>query len=135
MTRYSTTDTITPEQFVDLLHRAGFSDRRPVDDRECIAGMLEHANLLVTAWIGSQLVGLARAVTDFVYCCYLSDLAVDESFQRRGIGRGLIRETSRKLGPRRTINLLAAPGAADYYPRIGFSSHPSAWVLSMQEAI
>jgi ribosomal protein S18 acetylase RimI-like enzyme len=75
------------------------------------------------------LIGVARSVTDFAYCCYLSDLAVDEKFQRSGIGRQLIHEMRRQLGPRCRIVLLAAPKAVNYYPKVGFTRHDSAWVL------
>jgi predicted N-acetyltransferase YhbS len=97
--------------------------------------MLRHANLLCTAWDGDRLVGVARSVTDFEYCCYLSDLAVDESYQKRGIGKQLIRLTQSKLGEQAKIILLAAPKAERYYPKIGFESHRSAWVLAAGEAI
>lgn len=76
-----------------------------------------------------SLVGAARSVTDFHYCCYVSDLAVDQAYQKQGIGRELIRHTRTRLGPRTTVMLLAAPAARDYYPKIGFETHPSAWVL------
>ncbi|MDX1417469.1 MAG: GNAT family N-acetyltransferase, partial [Candidatus Promineifilaceae bacterium] len=105
-------------------------ERRPVDDPTCIDGMLEHADLLVTAWNGGTLVGVARSVTDFNYCCYLSDLAVDQELQKSGIGRHLIRRTRQQLGPRCKIILLSAPAAVAYYPRIGFTQHPSAWTLN-----
>jgi predicted N-acetyltransferase YhbS len=91
--------------------------------------MLHHADLLVTAWQGHLLIGVARSVTDFHYCCYLSDLAVDRSVQHAGIGRVLIRKTREQLGPNCALILLAAPAAAGYYPRLGFTQHDSAWVL------
>ena len=91
--------------------------------------MLQHANLLCTAWDGSKLVGVARSITDFEYCCYLSDLAVDQEYQRVGIGKGLIRMTQSQLGARAKIILLAAPKAEMYYHRIGFETHKSAWIL------
>jgi predicted N-acetyltransferase YhbS len=91
--------------------------------------MLEHADVLCTAWDGDKLVGVARSVTDFAFCCYLSDLAVDEAYQRMGIGKGLIEETKSKLGPKAFIVLLAAPKAEGYYPKIGFEAHRSAWVM------
>jgi predicted N-acetyltransferase YhbS len=94
--------------------------------------MLEHADLLCTAWDGSLLVGVARSVTDFEYCCYLSDLAVDEKYQRRGIGKELIRLTQSRLGRKAKLILLAAPKAEEYYGKIGFSQHRSAWVLSQK---
>ncbi len=91
--------------------------------------MLQHANLLCTAWDGRKLVGVARSVTDFEYCCYLADLAVDEKYQKQGIGKALIGLTKSKLGGKAKIILLSAPKAEAYYPKIGFSAHPSAWVL------
>ena len=91
--QYETTRLIGDEEFVDLLTRSTLAERRPVDDPKCIKAMLEHANLLCTAWDGEKLVGVARSVTDFEYCCYLSDLAVDAAYQKQGIGRELIRLT------------------------------------------
>ena len=75
---YEHSRQIRDDEFVDLLRRSTLAERRPVDDPNCIRAMLQHANLLCTAWDGSKLVGVARSVTDFEYCCYLSDLAVDE---------------------------------------------------------
>ena len=97
--------------------------------------MLEHAKLLCTAWDAEMLVGVARSVTDFEYCCYLSDLAVDEAYQKTGIGKELIRLTQSKLGPNAKLILLAAPKAQAYYPRIGFEQHHSAWVMSARARI
>jgi GNAT superfamily N-acetyltransferase len=120
---------VTPPEFIDLLNRSGLGERRPVDDPDCIRGMLDNANLTFTAWKGERLVGIARSVTDFFYCCYLSDLAVDRACQGEGIGRELIRLTQSELGPRCTLILLSAPGAVTYYPHIGLDKHPSAWTL------
>lgn len=136
MTFEFTTDRhISAAQFIDLLRRSTLGERRPVDDLQCIEDMLKHANLLCTAWTvdgehGAQkLIGVARSVTDFAYCCYLSDLAVDATYQHQGIGKELIRQTQARLGPRCKIILLAAPQAVEYYPRIGFTQHNSAWLL------
>lgn len=115
--------------FVDILRRSGLSERRPVDDAACIKSMLDHGNLLCTAWDGDKLVGVARSVTDFSYCCYLSDLAVDKAYQKQGIGKGLIRATRARLGSGAILILLAAPAARGYYPQIGFERHDSAWIL------
>ena len=120
---------ITDQEFIDLLKRSTLADRRPIDDPNCIRAMLEHADLLCTAWDDSKLVGVARSVTDFEYCCYLSDLAVDKEYQRSGIGKELIRLTQSKLGDKAKIILLAAPNAESYYPHIGFEAHQSAWIL------
>jgi GNAT superfamily N-acetyltransferase len=127
--RYETSRQISADEFIDLLRRSTLAERRPVDDRKCIQGMLQHANLLCTAWDGEKLVGIARSVTDFEYCCYLSDLAVDEKYQKKGIGKELIRQTKSKLGDKTKVILLSAPKAETYYSKIGFDAHRSAWVL------
>lgn len=126
---------LTADEFIDVLKRSTLGERRPVDDRVCIQAMLDHANLVCTAWDGSKLVGVARSVTDFAYCCYLSDLAIDEAYQRNGIGRKLIALTQSKLGPRAKLILLAAPKAVDYYPKLGFQGHPSAWVIEATKSV
>ena len=126
---YESERKITDAEFVNLLKRSTLAERRPVDDAACIEGMLKNGNLLVTAWDGEKLVGVARSVTDFAYCCYLSDLAVDEAYQHKGIGRELIRLTKSKLGPKANLILLSAPKAVTYYPKIGLEAHPSAWIL------
>ena len=133
--RYETTRQISAGEFIDLLRRSTLAERRPVDDRKCIKAMLRHANLLCSAWDGEKLVGVARSVTDFAFCCYLSDLAVDENYQRKGIGKELIRQTRSRLGDKAMIILLSAPKAEAYYPKIGFEAHRSAWVLAAHEPI
>lgn len=126
---YSSKCTITEAQFIDVLRRSTLAERRPVDDPRIIQAMLRHADLLCTAWDGNLLVGVARSVTDFQYCCYLSDLAVDEAYQKRGIGRQLVQLTREQLGPKALLILLAAPKAEGYYPKLGFQAHRSAWTL------
>ena len=128
--QYKIGEQITPEQFADILKRSGLAERRPADDPECLAGMIMNSNLVVTAWSDERLVGIARSVTDFHYCCYLSDIAVDRDFQKSGIGRKLIEHTQSRLGKKCKIILLSAPAAVDYYPHIGFERHDEAWVLS-----
>ena len=120
---------ITAEQFIDVLKRSTLAERRPISDRERISRMLEHGNLICTAWADGVLVGVSRSVTDFVFCCYLSDLAVDVAHQRSGIGKRLIELTRSKLHLECKLILLAAPKAEGYYPKIGFSHFQSAWVL------
>lgn len=133
--RYETTRQIGPAEFVDLLKRSTLAERRPVDDQRCIEAMLRHANLLCTAWDGTKLVGVARSITDFEYCCYLSDLAVDEKYQKMGIGTALINLTRSKLGRQAKIILLSAPKAEGYYPKIGFEAHRSAWILPARKQL
>lgn len=117
---YSVEDDLDVAEFVDVLERSGLAARRPVGEPERIRAMVENANLIVCARNREGLlVGVSRAVTDFSYCCYLSDLAVDARYQRQGIGRELIRRTHRAAGEEARLLLLSAPAAMDYYPRIG----------------
>lgn len=117
------------EEVIDLYKESTLGARRPIDDKQIMSDMLAHANLTITAWDGSLLVGIARTLTDFSYAGYLSDLAVRLSHQKRGIGTELIRQTRARMGPRSMLVLLSAPQAVDYYPKVGFTQHPSAWVL------
>jgi GNAT superfamily N-acetyltransferase len=123
---------ITPTQFIDVLRRSTLGERRPVDDPARIADMLAHANLICTAWDRERdlLVGVSRSLTDFSYCCYLSDLAVDVAYQKTGIGKRLVELTQSRLHPQCKIILLAAPKAETYYPKIGFRHFHSAWILA-----
>jgi GNAT superfamily N-acetyltransferase len=121
------------DQVIELYNASTLGERRPVDDRRIMTDMLRHANLVVTAWDGDLLVGLARTLSDFSYVGYLADLAVRLSHQRRGIGVELIRKTRERMGPRSLLVLLAAPKAVEYYPKIGFARHDSAWTLRANE--
>ena len=120
---------------IELYSATTLNVRRPLDDRAAMANMLSHANLVVTAWDGPLLVGLSRSLTDFSFVAYLSDLAVRESHQRRGIGRDLIQQSRDQLGPHCKLVLLSAPLAVDYYPQLGFTQHPSAWTLDAHESL
>ena len=121
------------ESVIELYNASGLGERRPVDDPAIFAEMLRHGNLTVSAWDGNFLVGISRTLTDFSYVGYLSDLAVRKSHQKLGIGVELIQKTRDKMGPRSMLVLLSAPQAVEYYPRIGFTQHPSAWVLRAGE--
>ena len=121
-------NALSIEEFRTVLIESTLGERRPVEEPARLGKMLAHANLVVTARDESgRLVGVARSLTDFAYCCYLSDLAVSRELQKQGIGRRLIEETLRHLEPGAKLILLAAPAAVDYYARVGFEKHPSAW--------
>lgn len=127
---YHTDRKISEEQFIDLLQRSTLAERRPVASRVRIEKMLSHANILVTAWREDLLIGVSRALSDFSYCCYLSDLAVDEAYQRQGVGKELIRLTHEVSGTADTmLILLAAPKAVGYYPKIGMDRHTECFVI------
>lgn len=119
---------LSTDEFIDVLVRSTLGERRPVDNRERIASMLKNADLIVTARANGRLVGVSRAITDFAFCTYLSDLAVDESCQQQGIGRRLIERTHEAAGLMTRLILIAAPKARSYYPHIGMVPHDSCWM-------
>lgn len=119
---YAIETDLDPAEFVDVLRRSGLAARRPVDEPDRIRDMVRNANLTVTARDSSGLlIGVARSITDFAYCCYLSDLAVDAARQKQGIGRELILRTHAAAGSGAVLLLLSAPDAMSYYPRIGMT--------------
>ena len=129
MITYRLGNELELDAVIELYRASTLGERRPIDDRECMRRMLANANLVVTAWESEVMVGIARSLTDFTYATYLSDLAVRESHQRRGIGTELIRRTQRECGPECSLILLSAPKAVEYYPRIGMEQHPHAYWL------
>ena len=126
---YSLELNLSVRAFRDILVASTLAERRPINDAERLERMLRHANIIVTARDGGRLVGVSRAITDFAYCCYLSDLAVDIAYQRQGIGRRLIAETRTKAGECATLTLVSAPAAETYYPKIGMKRHASCWTI------
>lgn len=125
---YRTDVVPSVEQFRSVLVRSGLAERRPVADERILTNMLRHANLTVTAWDGETLAGIGRSVTDFSFCCYLSDLAVDRAYQRRGIGARIIAETRQLLDSSCLLILLSAPNAVTYYEALGMERHTAAFV-------
>jgi predicted N-acetyltransferase YhbS len=119
----------------ELYRSSSLGARRPLDDPRIVQQMIEHSNLIVTAWDGALLVGLARSLTDFGYIAYLADLVVRESHQRQRVGLELIHRTQQALGPRAKLLLLAAPEAAEYYPHIGFSAISGAWIIGARDEL
>ena len=120
---------IGPDEFIDVLVRSTLALRRPVDQPETTRGMLEHADVIITARDQGRLVGISRAITDFSFCVYLADLAVDQAYQSKGIGKELLQRTHQAAGPNTMMILLAAPLARTYYPHIGMQSHDSCWII------
>lgn len=132
---YKVNAPLTTDQFIDLLRRCTLGERRPINDRECMDGMVINSNLTVTVWDSDRLVGIARSMTDFHYACYLSDLAVCSSYQRQGIGKQLQAVTQHQLGTRCKLILIAPPTAHDYYQHIGFTNNTRCWVLQRDDRI
>ena len=126
---YQLEPDLPSEEFIDVLVRSTLAERRPVHEADTIQAMLQNADLILTARSDGLLVGVSRALTDFSFCTYLSDLAVDQNFQAKGIGKELIRLTHEAAGLQTTLILIAAPKAQTYYPHIGMIQHDSCWII------
>jgi len=132
---YAFEPDLAADEFIAVLESSGLAERRPVAERARIEAMLRHANITVTARAGGArgtIIGVSRALADFGFCCYLSDLAVDRAYQGRGIGKRLIERTWDAAGRDTTLILLAAPKAVTYYPHIGMRKHDACYVFDRQ---
>ena len=128
---YAVEDRLDWREMLDVFERSGLAERRPRDEPARLEKMARHANLIVTARDETgKLVGLSRALTDFSFCVYLSDLAVDRALQRQGVGKELIRRTHEAAGRECTLILLSAPAAMDYYPKIGLEKSERCFVIN-----
>ncbi len=132
---YKINEPITSEQFVGLLEKSRLAERRPIHNSECMKGVVKNSNLVVSAWHGDELIGIARSVTDFHYACYLSDLAVDQKYQKSGVGKRLLVLTQEQLKEECKLILVAAPDANSYYEHLGFENNPRCWVLGREQKI
>ncbi len=133
-TEFASEPQLSAVEFADVLYRSTLAARRPVKDLSRLSGMLRCADAIITARNAhGLLIGVSRAITDFHYCTYLSDLAVDSAYQRQGIGTELIRRTHQCAGFHTTLILLSAPAARDYYPHIGMEPHDSCWISRGKE--
>ena len=124
---YRTDAAVMAGEVADVFRSSGI--RRPVDDLPRIQRMIDNADVLLTAWDGDSLVGVARALTDWVYCAYLSDLAVRAEYQKRGIGKELMARLRAALGGEVMLLLLSAPNAMSYYPHTGYTRAENAWMI------
>jgi len=128
---YRRDESVGVDLVADLYRRSGI--QRPFSDLNRIRKMTENSNLILGAWQGQALVGIARALTDFSYACYLCDLAVDKAYQGKGIGTELIRLTKKAAGEESMLLLLSSPDAATYYahvaPQLGMSLKDNAWFI------
>ncbi|HVC01432.1 MAG TPA: GNAT family N-acetyltransferase [Steroidobacteraceae bacterium] len=126
---YAVEPNLSAEEFRAVLVASTLGERRPVADLQRLGRMLGGADVIATARDGGRLVGVSRAISDFSYCCYLCDLAVEVAYQRRGIGKRLIGETHAAAGEQTSLFLIAAPAAEGYYPKIGLRHIPSCWTI------
>lgn len=130
---YALEPDLASEEFVDVLERSTLARRRPTDDAERVRRMVRNADIVICARDGARLVGVARAITDFSYCCYLSDLAVDSAYQGGGIGAELMRRTHDAAGPETTLVLLSAPDSMSYYAHAGLDRIDNGWKIDRRK--
>lgn len=124
---YQINAKIEPHQLAKLFKDSGL--RRPVDDLNRLKKMIDNADILITAWDGEKLVGIARGLTDQSFCCYLSDLAVDKEYQNNGIGHDLINQVEQYIGEECSLVLLSPTEAMEYYPKLGFEKTDNAFII------
>lgn len=128
MIQYQVENELDVHEFKSVLINSTLGERRPIDDLVRLKDMLLKSQLIVTARENEALVGVARSISDFTYCTYLSDLAVDVNYQKKGIGKELIRQTKLHTGKAMLI-LLSAPAAVEYYPKVGMTNHPECFYI------
>lgn len=114
-------------EIIDVYNSSGIN--RPTHDSERIAKMYANSNLIISAWLNDELIGISRSMTDFCYACYLSDLAIKEAYQKEGVGRRLIELTEKEIGEETALILLSSPIAIGYYPKIGFEKVDNGFMI------
>ncbi|WPQ65945.1 GNAT family N-acetyltransferase [Chitinophaga sancti] len=126
------TDTVpATADIIELYDNAEL--KRPTKDAGRMAEIYKNSTLVVSAWDGEKLVGVARSLTDYCFCCYLADLAVNKDYQSTGIGRKLVALTQEVIGPKTMLLLLSAPTAMEYYPKIGMTRLDNAFYIARKE--
>jgi len=125
--KYSSEERPNADVIIELYDNAGLP--RPTHDKERIQKMLDNSNLIVTAWDGDVLIGVSRCITDWVWSCYLADLAIRKEYQKEGIGKKLINLTKEKVGEQSMVLLLSVPTALEYYPKVGFKKQESSFIM------
>ncbi|MEP6617034.1 MAG: GNAT family N-acetyltransferase [Ginsengibacter sp.] len=128
---YKTGVAPTAEQIIELYDNAGLP--RPTNDKERIKKMFDNSGLVISAWDNDLLVGVSRSITDWVWCCYLADLAIRKEYKKSGIGKKLIELTKKEVGEQSMILLLSVPTAMEYYPKVGFTKQESSFIINRKK--
>ena len=131
---YQLEPDLTGLEFQEILKNSGLDERRPADDLDRLETMCRQAQIILTCRDEDEkLVGVSRAITDYSYCTYLSDLAVHKDCQGQGIGKKLIKQTHENAGKNTSLILLSAPAASSYYPHVGMEQHNSCWIIKSKD--
>lgn len=128
--KYKINESLPVTAIVEVFRSSGII--RPIQDAERIKTMFLNSNLVISAWLNDEVIGISRSLTDFAYCCYLSDLAVKKEYQHKGIGKRLIEITKEEIGDKAMLLLLAAPNAMNYYSKIGLEKVQNGFIIKRQ---
>jgi ribosomal protein S18 acetylase RimI-like enzyme len=128
---YSEDKLLRAADVAEVFKKSGI--KRPYEDIERVQRMIDNSDIIISAWDDKKMIGIARAITDYSYCCYLSDLAVDQEYQNQGIGKQLVNKLQIILGEEPSLVLLSSPGAIEFYPRIGFEKTDKAYVIARKK--
>ena len=134
MISYQVELSLELNEFQSILEDSGLSARRPMKDPLLLERMIKGSNLLITARLEGQLVGLLRGLSDFCYRSFIADLAVAHSYQRKGIGRQLI-QVARNQAPDARLILFSAEDALPFYEKLGFHLHERCYQLKAGEEL
>ena len=124
---YKINEPLKTEDMIEVFDSSGIN--RPTKDPERIEKLFANSNLTISARDKDKLVGISRSVTDFSFCCYLSDPAVRKEYQHLGIGKELIKLTQENIGESVMLLLLSAQRAMDYYPKVGFEKVKNGFII------
>ncbi len=113
MSNISYHQDFSAEDFLVLAQRVW---PRDYSSTEVAAALARTIN--IGAWDGARLVGSVRVLTDGYFFATISELFVDPSYQRRGIGRHLM-ELALDRAPRGKMAFGAQPQSVGFFERIG----------------
>ena len=116
-------ERLTAEEYIAFLARTDLGSQYPRERfRERVGRLVRTVSISLTARdAGGLLVGVLFGLTDFAYWLYVTDLGVDRCYERRGIGRRLMREALELAGGEKDIAvyLIASEDAVPFYEKLG----------------
>ena len=116
-------ERVSAEEYTAFLRRTDLGSQYPKERfEERIARLVDSASVSLTARNGDGLlVGVLFGLTDFAYWLYVTDLGVDRDYERRGIGRQLMKEAHELAGGEKDIAvyLIANENAVPFYEKYG----------------
>jgi GNAT superfamily N-acetyltransferase len=131
--RYRSTKSLPKAEVLNLYRSVQWSAaKKPVR----LTRALKRSHSVVTAWVQGSLVGLGNAVLDGSLVVYYPHLLVLPEFQRRGIGRQLMKRLMNRYRGFHQHILVAEAKAVSFYRKCGFKragKTTSMWVFKGRE--